>query len=1034
MLRMSQGRLAFSLLVGVLCGTVVFAQDVDPHWRSDAQLTDVQFVDAQTGWAVGDRGTIWHTEDGGRHWELQASQVDCRLNTACFLDGKTGWVAGGYTHPYTHVTSGVVLRTRDGGQHWSCDRNSLLPAVRSMQFFDPAHGVAVGSASSMFPAGVFTTDDGGRSWTSLPPGGEQSWLAAVFADPNTGVLVGRQGAVAAVRRRAIELSQSSFGLRSIHRVKPDGRGNLWLAGDGGLVMQSDDGGLSWLTPKTELARELRQQFDFHALEVRGDQIWLAGSPGACVLHSPDAGVSWQKQTTGQTVPIRALTFVDERHGWAVGDLGVILTTDDGGQSWQAQRRGGERAALLGIFSQPQDVPLELFAKLAGDDGYLAAIELLHREDLETPTAQSFEVPDRIHEALIRAGASATQTSWRFPSRQSGLKLSTEKLIDSWNRASDGRALDRLDEHLVRQLRVWRPSIVVGSLAAADGDIGRMQLVHQLLLRAIERAADPSVYPEQLHHAGLSAWQTSKLFAALPSGELGTVSIATAQTTRSGRTVADLASPARGMVDGSYTPSPAEVGFRLVIDRLPQDVGRKDFFSGIALSPGGEARRKLREVPDQTVDAIRRSAQARRNLNAILAQAAEKRADDGRYLAEVTGLTRTMDPSHAAEVLLQLADRYHQHGQWQLAADTYDAIIERYPKHPAAGAALVWQVQYYASSEAAWRVSQRQQMVNVQRNTEQQFGSEILRPAPRDVQRASAVLSLDGEESDRPSRAAGYAKQLEQLSATLASEPTVRFPLAAAQRQRGYSRDAERFFLGFVRNRPQDAWWRCGQAEVAMLESRASGAANARQNLGAPNIPKPIYRCVRTSVRPRLDGKLNDPVWASAKPVDLRSALRDDADWPATVMLAHDDGFLYLAVTCRESAETRFTPSTRPRPRDGDLSNHDRVELYLDLDRDYVTAYRLAIDARGWTGESCWRDASWNPQWYVAAARSENPRTPAAWTAEAAIPLAELTRQLHPGERWALGIQRILPNTGFQSWTQPAAVEPHPEGFGVLVFE
>lgn len=1030
---MSHGRLGL-LLALLMCGSLLSAQEVNPHWQSDAQLCDVQFIDAQTGWAVGDRGTIWHTGDGGQHWQLQASHADCRLSSVCFLDDKIGWAAGGFTHPYTHVTTGLVLRTRDGGRRWSCDRNSLLPAIRSIQFFDPAHGVAVGSASAMFPAGVLTTDDGGRSWTSLPPGGEQSWLAAVFSNPTTGVLVGRQGAVAAVRRTAMELSQSRFGLRSIHQVTTGNHGMLWLAGDGGLVMQSDDGGRTWLTPKAELARHTRQQFDFQTIATQGDHIWLAGSPGSRVLHSPDGGNSWQEQSTGQTLPIHALTFVNEQHGWAVGELGMILATRDGGQSWQPQRRGGERAAVLGIFSQPDDVPLELFAKLAGDDGYLAAVTLLHRGDLEAATATSLDTPQRMHEALVRTGASAAQTAWQFPARQSGLKLSSEQLIDSWNRASDGDALERIDEYLVRQLRTWRPSIVVGSMAAIDGDVPRMQLVHQLLLRAVERAADPSVYPEQAKHAGLSAWQVSKVFAALPPGELGTISVTTAQTTRSGQTVADLASPGRGLVDRSYTPSPAEVGFRLVVDGLPQGVGRKDFFSGIALSPGGEARRKLQEVPDRTIEAIRRSAQARRNLNAILAQAAERRGDDGRYLAEVTGLTRTMEPYHAAEVLLQLADRYHRHGQWQLAADTYDAIVERYPKHPAAGVALVWLVQYYASSEAAWRVSQRQQMVHLDRATEPQREGDVLRPAPRAVQRASAVLTLDGQETDRPSRAAGYARQLEQISAALASEPAVQFPVAVAQRARGYSRDAERYFLGFVRNRPEDAWWACGQAEIALLERRTADAGQQRQSRGAPKVPKPICRCQPVNARPRLDGRLNDSVWSGAKPIELKSALHDDADWPATVMLAHDDAFLYLAMVCRESPTTHFTPATGPRQRDADQSGHDRVELYLDLDRDYVTAYRLVIDARGWAGESCWGDPSWNPKWYVAAARSESPGHSATWTAEAAIPLSELTRQIQPGERWALGVQRIVPGTGFQSWTQPAAIEAQAEGFGILALE
>ncbi len=37
----------------------------------DAELTDVFFLDPDQGWAVGDRGAILRTEDGGRHWQVQ---------------------------------------------------------------------------------------------------------------------------------------------------------------------------------------------------------------------------------------------------------------------------------------------------------------------------------------------------------------------------------------------------------------------------------------------------------------------------------------------------------------------------------------------------------------------------------------------------------------------------------------------------------------------------------------------------------------------------------------------------------------------------------------------------------------------------------------------------------------------------------------------------------------------------------------------------------------------------------------------------
>ncbi len=1027
---MSHGR-RIGLLLAALCGlgsACGFADDPDAALRGDAQLADVSFVDAEHGWAVGDRGTIWHTDDAGKNWRLQRSNVDCRLSSVFFLDRKIGWAAGGWTQPYTHLSTGVVLRTRDGGATWTADRNSLLPAVRSIKFFDAANGVAVGQQSALFPAGVFTTDDGGRAWSSLPPSGEQAWLAGDFSDPLTGMVAGRSGTVAAIRRKAIERSQGAdFGLRSVHRVQLGRPGEAWLAGDGGLAMHSDDGGLTWQTPAVDLPAPIRGQFNFHALAVHDDQIWIAGSPGTFVVHSADGGKTWSKHSTGHTTPLRALTFLDAKQGWAVGDLGTILASRDGGHTWQQQRIGGTRSALLGIFGEPRDVPLELFAKLSGDDGYLAVVELLNRTDVETPTVPAAESPNRAHEAIVHTGSCAAETAWRFPSRQSGLTFSSEQLLEAWNRANDGHALERIDEHLVRQLRIWRPNLVVTMLTTAEHNDPRAHIVNQLVLKAVENAGDPRRYPEQIAAAGLAPWKVNKVYGSLAPGENGSANVTSAQITRSGRSVADLASLARGLIAREYTPSPANLGFRLIVDNLPQGVGQRDFFSGIPLSPGSEARRRLPESPEQTVETLRHSAQARRNLNAILARVDDRGPGEGRYLAEITELVRSMDHQHAAEVLLQLASRYYEHGQGELAAETYNAFVERYPRHPAAGAALRWLVQYYASSEIAWRLLQTQQMNTISRTSNEPPADTELRAKSRNVQRTSAIISLGGD-VDRPSRAAGYARQLEALSPALFAEPGVRFPLAAANRAEGYPRQAERYFQGFVRNRPRDGWWASAKAELATFNP---GEMTEPSPQGSP---KPICRCIRAIARPHLDGTLTDAAWRTARPIELESPLHDDSEWPAIAMIVHDEEFLYLAVSCREAPQSKFTPAKEPRPRDGDLTPHDRVELFLDLDRDYVTAYRLAIDARGWTNDSCWGDNTWNPKWFVAAARSDKARTGPTWTAEAAIPLAELSRNVQPNQRWAIGVQRIVPNVGFQSWNQPAAVEPQGEGFGLLVFE
>ena len=62
-------RLLFAALALVLpAASAVLAQPAPspPQMQADAELTSICFVNADLGWAVEDRGAIWHTLDGGR--------------------------------------------------------------------------------------------------------------------------------------------------------------------------------------------------------------------------------------------------------------------------------------------------------------------------------------------------------------------------------------------------------------------------------------------------------------------------------------------------------------------------------------------------------------------------------------------------------------------------------------------------------------------------------------------------------------------------------------------------------------------------------------------------------------------------------------------------------------------------------------------------------------------------------------------------------------------------------------------------------
>ena len=1013
-----------ALVVCVVAGRVEASGKGLVTQLDDAELVDVTFVDDEFGWAVGDRGVIWHTQDGGQTWKRQLSDVACRLNGVCFLGRQQGWAVGGWTNPYTHHTTGIVLHTQDGGRHWTLRSSKELPTVRSIKFFDDRNGMALGEPSPMYPTGVAYTDNGGKNWKALPGKSSSGWLSGDFLDPLTGVISGRSGELAVVRRRTLDNSRTPpVGLRGATCVRLSGELEGWMVGEGGLVLQTRDLGTSWQLPNSRLPDAAFRGFDFHALAVRGSHCWIAGSPGSRVLYTPDNGKSWQWFETGHHTPILAMSFIDTERGWAVGALGAILATADGGRTWTRQRSGGTRAAVLAVYAAAEDVPLELFAKLSGNDGYLGVAHLVARRDTLGRPKQEANLPDRFHEAMAALGACRGQSNWQFPMPPAGLGWKPEQVIEAWDQANDGHSLERLQAALVMQIRAWRPDVVVTYSATPHHVQPLSHLLNQAVLSAVDRAADATWYPEQKLEAGLSTWRVRKVLGSLPEDVLGDVNLDCAQLgVRLGRSLSDYAAIPRGLLQADVTAGRNAWGFHVLQDRVPQAGIRADLLSGIHLHPGGEARRDLPEVSQENLAAQMKQAQRKRNLETIMARSDQAPQGAAALVGQMGDLVRGMDETLAGQLLFNLARQHFEQGSSDLAADTMELLVQQYPDHPLSGKAMIWLIQYWSSGEFAWRMQTRQK-INTGSGT---FKIDsAVRPAsgaePNAVMnlRQGTQLAVDDQAlTNRTQKAEQMGKWMERLMPVLFDEPLVRFPLAASHRRSGLPRQAERYYLHVRQTRDQDAWWSCADGE-RWLEKPEGDA------------PKSLWRCAKAAGKPRLDGDLSDPLWQAVRPISMSSPLRNDSAWPAKCWLAYDEEFLYLAVSCRRAPGFTYNPALAgPRPRDPKLDNEDRVHLCIDLDRDWATYFHLVIDHRGWVAEDCWGDVSWNPNWYVASQSTDD-----VWTAECAIPIAELTGQ-RPGTNavWSVGAQRTIPGVGFQSWTMPASPQIRPEGFGYLLFE
>lgn len=85
----------------------------------------------------------------------------------------------------------------------------------------------------------------------------------------------------------------------------------------------------------------------------GDRIVAAGERGH-IIFSDDNGDSWTQGEVPVSVTLTAVDFGSETHGWAVGHSGVVLHSQDAGETWDLQLTG-IGAAELAIETRQEQI-------------------------------------------------------------------------------------------------------------------------------------------------------------------------------------------------------------------------------------------------------------------------------------------------------------------------------------------------------------------------------------------------------------------------------------------------------------------------------------------------------------------------------------------------------------------------------------------------------------------------------------------------------------------------------------------------------
>ncbi len=1029
--------------------------------QDDSHIHDLKIMGDRYVWAAGDRGAIWKSSDGGKKWVFQKSPADCSWKSICFLTGQRGWIAGSKVQPHTGLPYGVLITTKNGGKTWNTVSANKLPPISFVKFFDLNSGIIIGQSNGTSPSGVLFTEDGGKTWMPIIGKQNQNWLAASFTSPETGIAAGRNGAISLISsNRFLSTSPVNLERRAIHSLVVNRNRSGWLVGDGGLILKTDTGGIDWSSPEKTIPPEARKLFDFYTVATSGEHLWIAGNPGNSVWHSPDQGKSWNRQSTSLTGIISAIAFSSPTHGCAAGSFGTILLTNDSGKTWQTVRAPNRRIAMMGIYSEPQKIPFEFLAKFSKDQGYRSHVLL----PIHNKLRPEHRVPENDHlhleSAVISSGGSTTEYGWQFNIDIPGLEYSTNKLMNYWQEQTDFQFREQFLGRLVRDIRNWKPSVII--INQPDNNDAATTILHQAVKLASEQAGNSAYFPEHKLYAFLLPWKVKKVIEKTTSGKTGTIKISTYQYLKhSGDNAFVISSSARSQVTRKKQTSATEIHFNVLQSAIKTKSGNPystRVFAGIPVAPGTEARRELIPINEKELEQQLSIARKQKNFRAYTKQYLDNPIHASQVIGQLHQMTKGMSNEQAALQIIQLANTYRQQGNWELYESTLTDLVSRFPHEPISMEGMQDLLHLWTGFEPSFQRIQKYK--SYQHNLKQDFDkiSSQLEQAIRFSQSNPTQYQLDfqnrrkksgvqltsressikiGRSTLKQNRMLHWHQQAFRLADLIRTsfpqvyiKPEIQFPLAKLLREHEQSEFAEHFYH-LMQSDPENQSWNTTAAAELWLASSSKQSA------------KTVYRCDRAGVKPYLDGLLGDECWLNAKLISLtdeeafnenlkkKTSKNNPQQDHAFAMISYDDDYLYLAYSIPHHA--KVTPQKTieaGRVHDVNLSGFDRIQLDIDVDRDYSTWYSFHTDQRGQTRDACWNNYLWNPKWHVKTVSSETH-----WRAEIAIPFSELTDNPPiKSTTWAASFVRIIPTVGIESWAHPSTIEPSPSNFGLIRFQ
>ena len=194
---------------------------------------------------------------------------------------------------------------------------------------------------------------------------------------------------------------------------------------------------------------------------------------------------------------------------------------------------------------------------------------------------------------------------------------------------------------------------------------------------------------------------------------------------------------------------------------------------------------------------------------------------------------------------------------------------------------------------------------------------------------------------------------------------------------------------------------------ALLLAFGVAHAAAAQNV---RVPADEVRAVRLTAPLRIDGRLDEEIYASVAPIDSFVQQLPIEGVPATeptdLWVLFDDDNLYIAARCHDSQADRITANELRRDNNGIWQYNDNFTVAIDTFHDRRNGFFFQTNPIGGVRDQAINDGAnnvnWNTVWDVKTSRFDG-----GYTLEMIIPFKSLRYRSAGPQTWGINIRRIV---------------------------